>query len=252
MNNFELYYEFYSKAVNLNNEEAIKFFYSFFINDNLDAYLNQFYLSENESLALETLFDEGDLKVRVLEALKYDEYCFEALLISTKFFDDEDYLFDFYHNNFLKILSANNLSEHAKENAILFLNLYADFLLDVSQSEDSLMVQKEIVYMIDELEIPLLVRMIYTLERLDRLEDVFTIYMEFRKLIYDPAIHLAMAEILYENNYLEEARVIMLDVFNMYNDIIVDGIINQDIERIIEQKSDFDAWVLKLYDDKRS
>ena len=104
-NDYALYFEFYTNAVELSGEDAIAFFNKFFAKrENMDAYIRQYRLKTNEVDALERLFDKDDLYTRITDALDYDPYCYEAFLMLTKYQnEDEDRLYDLLSRKYEEI-----------------------------------------------------------------------------------------------------------------------------------------------------
>ena len=214
----EINYDFYHKAVELQGEEALEFFDEFFSDkNNIREYVTQFpKLTVAERYALTYLNKHESLYVKAKKALECDPCCFEAVMILSKYYSDDEELYIFFEECFNAMCKIETLSEHGKENFILFAHIYADWLLKYGNIELSLKVQEKMIELDKKLNSVIAYRYIYCLAELKQIDKLYSVFENNRDVFRHFMLCLQLLDILISNNREFEA----LEVLDVYNEVL--------------------------------
>lgn len=250
-NDYALYFEFYTNAVELSGEDAIAFFNKFFAKrENMDAYIHQYRLKTNEVDALERLFDKDDLYTRITDALDYDPYCYEAFLMLTKYQnEDEDRLYDLLSRKYEEICKETHFTEHGRDNAVLIANMYADFLNYTQETRTSLIVQDKIVELNGEFDPVLLLRYIYSYSATNDTKALYELFTKYNQYFTYIEFHLTLLEVFLRNNDDIDAIEVLEDLCEKIPDFIdnSDGDIRIASKYLsdVQMVPELEEWILR-------
>lgn len=251
MNEYALYFEFYTNAIELTGEEAIEFFNHFFSRrEIMDDYIRQYHLTTNEVDALERLFDNDDLYTRINDALEYDPYCYEAFLMLTKYQnEDEDLLYGLLSKKYEEICNESTFTSHGRDNAILMANMYADFLNYTQETRTSLIVQDKIVELNGEFDPVLLLRYIYSYSVTDDTKALYELFTKYNQYFAYIEYHLTLLEVFLRNNDDIDAIEVLEDLCVKIPDFIDDSNgnvrINEKYLNDVRTVKNLEEWIIK-------
>ena len=213
MDMFEIYYEFYQNSIELNGKEAIDYFNDFFADEgHLELYRRHFVLSVDEKDAILTLFKKDGLFDRARNALEYDPCCFEAIMIISKYYEDEEDLYNFYEACFDRIIHAQYMSRHGKDNATLFCHIFADWLLAYGDLKASIKVQEAMFSFANAVDTTMVYRYINSLAQNGDFKKLLNTINKYKYIFNQLPICIEVMDILVNNGYEFEA----LDLLDIY------------------------------------
>lgn len=209
MADYALYFALYDGFTTLDGEIAYCFLTDFFADRRmLKAYSAQFSLNKAEKAALKALFSAEKPEIKALKALEVDPFCFEAIMILTKCFQGQklkDLYFRCYRNITIKALKT----KHSRDNAILFLNLYCDFLLERKDFAFAAAVQEKLFSLNDGIVTVLLYRYLVTVAQTGEITKIIELVQDHIELFNDLASVLETLHILCKHGYTFEALTLL-------------------------------------------
>ncbi len=173
---------FLDYALISDDEVALDLLKGYFDEDQkLDLHLKEYEdeLNGDEIKAIACLFDrEKSLDQRAYEALKYDEWCLEAILINSHYLDKNTNRDDYYYSYFQKVSNSLKLSVRASYSAKIILAVYSAYLLFTFDMEGSLEVQKTLIKL-GAINTVTLSQLLVTYGLLNRKEETFEVLEDY-------------------------------------------------------------------------
>lgn len=129
-----------------NSKNLEEYFLDFFTKDNLKNYEINSELSPYEVKAVKHLFkSKKDLRDRIDEALEMDALCMEALFAYMMLTEDLFLSYRFEHYYKEVVPQYYELTKRQKNDFIVFMEYYLDFLIDISNITKAIKVLKTII-----------------------------------------------------------------------------------------------------------
>ncbi|MBQ1477619.1 MAG: hypothetical protein IIZ33_05695 [Erysipelotrichaceae bacterium] len=211
MSNF---YSFVRELSALVKDEILDFLEGYFTPEGYVDYLIPDYVTPEEKKAVEALFlHEGSMKEKIDEARKYDPLCIEAFYIEVSMLDDV-LAYDVFVRYHRMISGYESFTSYGKENYMMMLDLFIEYLLDISNIKGAMKIQKDLIRLTPERTLRNTTRLCYMYYLLEDSDSFYNYYHE--EDLDDAGCFLLLIVTLLKNDDEEKAREVFNDMLSLF------------------------------------
>ena len=234
-----------NELAKLEKSEAEEYIDSFFVPENLPEYYFPEYVNEAEREAILTFFEsDKPVEERVLEAKSLDPLSIEAFFVDLSM--HEDILsYSIFQNYWDMLPDYESYTVYGKENLMIILDLFVEYLLDIHNIKGAIKVQEKLHSIPGNTvrNVPRLCYLYYLIEDGNTYYDLY-----LKENFEDPTSWLLLINTLLKCEEPDKAREVLNDMFSAvpYSDY-VDHI--WEIDESIEEARVFSDAVNRCFDE---
>lgn len=230
------------------NKKPDEYLLGFFTKENYRNYEVSELANDTEIKAIKTLFEsKKPIDERIENVLRIDPFCIEAIfayvMISENVFIEMR-----FRAYFDEAKDFGRFNEYQKRNYIELLNLYVDFLFDISNITRAIVVLRMIVRLTNEFSLKNTEKFAFAYFCLENADDFYRLYTETEFDLYD---YLLLIVTLLKHEEEMKAQEVL---FDMYKNIEYGTYLDHvwDLDETDEKQKEFSKTVEECFDDINS